>query len=189
MKKKSVFAAVLACGICLVLATASCTQSSLAELVATAGGAVAAVVDLEGDSTQANTLLTLTSAASSAVLAWKPGTPSQEAIEAVNAVSQQLDKTPYLAQYEPFIVLAVATFDQIVTDLGGTPQPGTLAQLPENMSPRTAGLAYASASAGGFPYKLNRHGAYQGTPPKSAKSFKAAWNAIAKTVPKTPVLK
>jgi len=155
----------------------ACSTQTIAELVTIGGQAVSAVVAAEGNSTAGAELSKVTTAAAAAVNAWKPGTPSQNAVQAITAVVNNLDLIPDTGAAEPLLEMATATYDGILSDLQATSASGGQRSVTPQVTPafyrgRPELLRIAASNV------PNRHGKYHGKPPKSAKEFKAAWNKI-----------
>jgi ABC-type molybdate transport system substrate-binding protein len=111
---------------------------------------------MENNPTLAAKLKADSAAAAYAIDNWKQGTPSQNAIEALNLVIDDLDlvcpANGPCGSYAPLIALALGTAESIIAILNPTTQTyGTRAQV------RKVNLGYY---------------------PKDAKSFKVAWNGI-----------
>ena len=132
------------------------SQTTLAALTATLGNAGASIATIEGNAALAQKLQTDTTAAVSAVQNWKPGTPSQNAVQALQLVETDLNlisQIPGAQQYAPLISLALSTTISII----------------QIVDPGSVPAAVARAQVGG----VTTSGA-----PKNAKDFKARWYAI-----------
>lgn len=108
----------------MTIGNTGCTnQTTIAALVTTLGNASAAVASLEGNPTLAAKLQADTQAASTSILNWKTGTPSQNAVEAIGIVEDDLNlicdsvPAPQCVAYEPLIVLALSTAQSIIAIL------------------------------------------------------------------------
>jgi len=131
------------------------TQSTIAALTNVLGTASANIASLEGNNTLAQTLRTDTAAAVAAVQAWKSGTPSDEAVLALNIVANDLNLIPAVGPYVPLIDLAIATVESI------------LALLP------------APAATPRVVYVHKRTITLHGPIPANAGQFSAEWNSLA----------
>jgi hypothetical protein len=135
----------------LILALIGCpSQSTLASLTNILGTSAAQIASLEGNPDLAAKLTSSTAAAVTAINTWKPGTPSQDAVQAINIVIANLNLFPQTGQYAPLILLSLTTAEAILDIL--QPQAATPAA-------RTAHQIIMA--------------------PTMAKEFKARWNAIA----------
>lgn len=135
-------------------------QNTIASLIAILGNSTATIAALEGNDALAQKLRTDTAAAVVAVTNWKSGTPAQEAIQALNLVEDDLNLLPMLGPYGPLIDLAIGTTEAILALL---PQSVT-APAARTASPRRA--VHLNQSA-----------------PKSARQYKAQFNAIVASNP------
>jgi hypothetical protein len=131
-------------------------QNTTAALVTVLGNAASTIATLEGNTTLAATLKTDTAAASSAVLNWKSGTPTQDVIAALNLVEADLDLVPSVGPYVPLIDLAIGTVESIMEII----QPGS--STPNGLTQRLG---------------VSRR-VYLAKPPKDAAAFTKSWNAI-----------
>lgn len=151
--------ALIAVLLVVTLPLAGCPQqSTLAALVTTLGNAAASIASFEGNTALAQKLKIDVAAASQAVLNWKSGTPPQMAIEALTLVEDDLNLFPVASVYTPLIDLAIGTTISIIELLN-----------PANPTPAVGAT--------------NRRAVHLASPPKSAKQFKAQWNAIVKQHP------
>ena len=144
----------------LAIGLAGCpanTQNTIAALVTALGNAAASIAALENNPTLSATLKTDTTAASTAVLNWKQGTPTQNVVAALNLVEADLNLFPGTSQYAPLVDLAIGTVESILEIV----QPG--ASAIDSVHPR-AGVTHRVSLA---------------NPPKTAAGFKAEWNAMA----------
>jgi hypothetical protein len=133
-----------------MLAVSGC-QSNLAALASTLGNAGASIAAIEGNTALATKIQTDTVAAVAAITSWKSGTNAQMALEAIQLVEDDLNLLPINSAYEPLILLALGTAASIIAILNPT---AVSAHMPGQ---RTVTLS---------------------NPPKTAKAFKAQWNAI-----------
>lgn len=133
----------------LGVATA-CSSASIADLTNVLGTQAANIAKLEGNPALSAKLITDTAAAVAAIDSWKSGSPATEAIEALNLVAADLNLLPVNPKYAPLVDLAIGTVESILAIL---PSSGTNAHV----------LRHAPLS----------------NPPKTAKEFKARWNALA----------
>lgn len=118
-----------------VLIIAGCpSQSQVAGLVQVLGNDAAAIAKLQGDPALADKLTTDTAAAVTAVTNWKSGTPSQEAVQALNIVIADLNLFPQASAYQAYIVLAVGTAQTIITLL----QPAATTSISAHTAPKPA---------------------------------------------------
>lgn len=150
-----------------LLATAGCTsQTTIAALVSTLGGACASIATIENNPTLAQKIQADSNAASSAVLNWKSGTPAQDVIQAINLVESDLNlicttiPAKQCTEYEPLIVLALSTAESIIAILNpsAAPKVRALSRIP------------GAGTIGG--------------PPKNAKEYTQRWNALCAANPK-----
>lgn len=133
-------------------------QNTIASLVAILGNSTATIATLEGNDALAQKLRTDTAAAVVAVTNWKSGTPAQEAIQALNLVEDDLNLLPMLGPYGPLIDLAIGTTEAI------------LALLPQSATAPAARTTHRTVH-------LNQPA------PKSARQYKAQFNAIVASNP------
>jgi hypothetical protein len=153
--RKSVAVALVATFIFL----AGCpSQSQLAALTQVLGSAAASIATLEGNPTLAVKLTTDTAAAVKAVQNWKPGTPTQDVVQVLNIVMDDLNLFPQVGPYAPLIVLAI----------------GTVVSIIEILQPAPTGGAVVS--------KVHLVNA-----PKTAKEFKAQWNSLCAAHPEAKI--
>lgn len=89
------------------------TQQNLAAVLGIAGPAIAQVANLEGNTQLSQTLLTDFAAAQRAVENWKPGTPTQSAIQVLQIVEKDLNLFPP-GQYQVYVALALGTVQSII---------------------------------------------------------------------------
>lgn len=156
MKRFTVLTTGLLLAACMFI-TGCPTQNTTAALVTVLGNAASTIAALEGNTQLAATLKTDTAAASSAVLNWKKGTPTQNVIQALNLVEADLNLIPGTGKYAPLVDLAVGTVESIMEIV----QPG-------------------SSSPNGVMARPNiTHRVYLAKPPKDAAQFQKEWNAIA----------
>jgi hypothetical protein len=145
-------------GIILTLAMAlsawTCpSQNTIAALIKVVGTACSSIATLDGNTAAAQAILDYSNDASNAVQAWQKGSPSKDAVEALNILSGFINSTFQGSKYLILANIAIAAINQI------------LSQLP--------------ASAG-VPSKWTVD---MSNPPKNADEFKAQWNAIIATHP------
>lgn len=140
----------LAAAACIVPAV-GCGQSEIAALVGTVGNAVAQLATVLGNTTLAAQLQQYTTAAVTAVNAWKQGTPAQDVIAALDILAQNIALIPVTPQIQTLILLATSTIEAI------------LASLPIS-TPATARARTLTASA-------------PVAPSKDKKTFQSRWNA------------
>lgn len=140
----------------LILPLIGCpAQSTIASLTNILGTSAANIASLEGNSTLASTLTTDTAAAVAAVQNWKSGTPSDEAVQALNIVANDLNLIPGVGPYAPLVDLAIATVESIIALL-----PAPTAQLKVTYHPKRT---------------VTLHGPIPG----NAAQFKVQWNGLA----------
>jgi hypothetical protein len=150
MKRTAVLAS-----LALALVVTACNQNTLATLVTTLGNASASIAALEGNTALAATLKADTAAATTAVLNWKSGTPTQNVIQALNLVEADLNLIPSISQYAALVDLAIGTVESIIEIV----QPGASSIDSVNTRPGVT------------------HRVYLANAPKNAAQFKAAWQA------------
>src|SRR5882757_9083424 len=152
-----VFRSAIAAVLCIALI--GCPgQSTIAALVSILGSSAASIASIQGNQPLADKLKTDTAAAVVAVTNWKSGTPAQDAFQALNLVEDDLNLFPALGAYGPLIDLAIGTVESI------------LALLPQSAAPQAR---HAPRRAVSLSQPV----------PKTAKAYKAQWNAIAKGNP------
>jgi hypothetical protein len=155
---RSVIVAIIGAALLLTLTIAACTsQSTLSSLVTILGNSTASIAAVEGNASLAAQIKSDTTAASAAVLAWKTGTSTAMAIEALNIVEDDLNLIPNTGPYLPLVDLAIGTVESI------------LALLPQPVATATT-----TARAKG----IQRRTVYIAKPPKDSDHFKSAWNGI-----------
>ena len=155
MKRITLLTAGMVLAACIVL-TGCPSLNSTAALVTVLGNAASTIATLEGNTQLAATLRTDTAAASSAVLNWKKGTPSQNAIQALNLVEADLNLIPRSSTYTPLVDLAIGTVESIIEIV----QPGAASITPQN---KRVGVT---------------HRVWLANPPKTDAQFRTAWNGI-----------
>jgi hypothetical protein len=141
-------------------------QATIASLLQTVGTAVSSLEAIEGNTTLASQLQKDFTTASQDVLAWQPGTASQDVIQALNLVESDLNLLPVSAEDSALVDLAVGTIDAILTDI--------TAKTPATV---TNGAVTA--------LKVAAPHAQLSNPPKNSKAFRKAWN---KELQKHPTL-
>ncbi len=119
---------VLMCGIM----TACLTNNALSGLVTVLGNATSSIASIEGNTGLATQIKADTAAASAAVLAWKSGTPAQDAIEALNIVEDDLNLIPMTGPYVALVDLGIGTIESILAMLPSS----TASQLHESKGTR-----------------------------------------------------
>lgn len=130
------------------------SQQTIASLINTLGAAAAQLATYENNPTLAAKLQADISAASSAVLNWKKGTPGDMVVEALNLVEDDLSLFPAAGPYAPLIDLAIGTVEAILAELHLTTSPAVAAKPRRNVV-----LSYKA--------------------PKNSKEFQKRWNALA----------
>lgn len=154
MKK---FAPLLLLLICPMFAGCPVSQNTAAALVGIAGTAVTTLESLEGHTDAATKLSKDFAAAQTAILNFKQGSVTQDVAEALALVQDDLNLLPVSTQDEAYINLAIGTINALL-----------------DLFPAQAG-AVVSAHAVLVPHRT----IVSNTPaPKTAKQFKAQWNAI-----------
>lgn len=130
-------------------------QNTAAALVGIAGTAIASLETIEVHTQAAAQIQTDFSAAETAVLNWKAGTPTQDVAQTLQLVESDLSLLPVSVQDQAYIELAIGTV-QSVLDLfpAANPTPGMV------LSPAT----------------LNHAQVLSIMAPKTADEFKARWN-------------
>jgi hypothetical protein len=113
-----------ACLLPVTVSTTGCNQNTIAALVGTLGNAASAIAVVEGNTTLAAQLKTDTAAAVTAITNWKQGTPSQNALQTLNIVIDDLnlicpanDPTNICGPYGPLVALALGTAESIIAIL------------------------------------------------------------------------
>ena len=136
-------------------------QTTLAALTNTLGTAAASIAALEGNPTLAAQLQSDTAAAVTAIQNWKPGTPAQDAIQALNIVIDDLSlicpPNGPCGPYAPLVLLALGTAQSIIIILNPT--------------------------ASAFGAKRQTEKVSLTLTPKTPSQFRAQWNAICKGNP------
>jgi hypothetical protein len=147
----------------LVVPTTGCNQSTIAALVSTLGNAASTIAAVEGNATLAAQLKTDTAAAVTAVTNWKSGTPSQDAVQAIQIVIDDLNlicspNGPAPCRpYAPLVALALGTAESIILIL----HPATTA----------------------FGVKGDVQKTNLGYYPTDSKTFKTQWNGYCTSIP------
>lgn len=126
-------------------------QNTAAALIGIAGVAIASLETIEGHGDVAAQLQTDFAAAQTAVLNWKQGTATQDVSQALALVQNDLNLLPVSQQDQAYIELAIGTVQSIL-DLF----PGTAPQFAVTANVRRVQIVA----------------------PKTAKEFKATWNAL-----------
>ena len=132
------------------------SATTIKALVPVVANAVTQVLTLEGDTAQATRVQQALTAFQTATANWKSGTPSQDVVEAINALAAALDAFPLTSQYAPLIGLALTTLDAILAIVA----PGTL-------TPNVRGAARRNHEA--------LKALYGKPAPQSPKAFRKAW--------------
>jgi len=168
---------VLMCG----MMTACLTNTALSGLVTVLGNATASIAAIEGNTALATKIKTDTEKASAAVLAWKSGTPAQDAIEALNIVEDDLNLIPICAAVvNDGKVAHVSGLDGdsancagilALVDLGIGTIESILAMLPAS-TPASVNAGHPRRSV--TPVHVTRWG-------DSSREFKDRWNKIVAT--------
>jgi hypothetical protein len=148
--------AVLAVG---TLPLAGCPQqTTIAALVLTLGNAAASVAAIEGNDALSQKLQADTAKAETQILAWKPGTNGQMAVEALQLVQDDLALFPQVGPYAPLIQLAIGTTISII----------------EIIDP------------GAVPTALSKpHAVHLAKPPRNKGQFRKAWNDYVNSHPES----
>ena len=181
MKKYTLFACIAVLALVTVVMVGCLTQSTMASLIGVLGNATASIASIEGNTALATQIKTDTAAASAAVLAWKSGTPAQDAIEALNIVEDDLNLIPICAAVvNDGKVAHVSGLDGdsancagilALVDLGIGTIESILAMLPAS-TPASVNAGYPRRSV--TPVHVTRWG-------DSSREFKDRWNKIVAT--------
>lgn len=156
---KKIIALIIACSITLV--TTGCpAQQTASALIKIVGSAVGSVVAIEGNTAAAQKIQADSKLAGDIVAAWVPGTPSQQALEALNLLAQDLTLiAPISPTVQALLDLASVTLQEVIqiveSQQGPNPPPQPLtahAQVHKNVTGQT--------------------------PAKDKAEFKKKWNAI-----------
>lgn len=131
-------------------------QNTTAALVGIAGTAIASLETIEGNTDAAAQIQKDFTAAQTAVLNWKQGTPTEDVAQALLLVQNDLSLLPVSVQTQAYIELALASV-QAVLDLF----PGTAPQFATTAKARRV----------------------QVVAPKTEKEFRSRWNAIGGIAP------
>lgn len=145
--------------ILLALPETGCSQSQLAQLTQVLGQDTSNVAKAMGNTSLSTQIDAATAAAVSAINGWKNGTPATDIIQALGIVEADLNLIPIASPYIPLIDIAIATVQSILALLPA-PAPVTL----QGTRMRTVYLGHPA--------------------PKTAKAFKAQWNAVVDKNPK-----
>ena len=159
MKKYTLFACIAVLALVTVVMVGCLTQSTMASLIGVLGNATASIASIEGNTALATQIKTDTAAASAAVLAWKSGTPAQDAIEALNIVEDDLNLIPMSGAYVALVDLGIGTIESI------------LAMLPAS-TPASVNAGHPRRSV--TPVHVTKWG-------DSSREFKNRWNKIVAT--------
>lgn len=136
----------------LCIALCGCpAQNTAAALIGIAGTAVASLEAIDGHADLVAQIQKDFGDAQTAVLNWTPGSPTQDAHQALAIVVNDLGDLPVTVQTQAYIDLAIATV-QAVLDLF----PGTAPQFATTAKVRRVQIVA----------------------PKNAAEFKASWNAL-----------
>lgn len=127
-------------------------QNTTAALVGIAGTAIASLETIEGNTDAAAQIQKDFTAAQTAVLNWKQGTPTEDVAQALLLVQNDLSLLPVSVQTQAYIELALGTVQSILVLFPNTVQP-----------------SFAVTA------KVKR---VQIVAPKTAAAFKASWNAL-----------
>jgi len=148
-----------------------CSSTTIADLVQTLGNSASQIAAIEGNASLASKLLTDTGAAVTAIDNWKAGSPTQEVIEVLNVVEDDLNLFPITSAYAPLIDLAIATAESIIALLPASPAP------------------LATGTYGAVAHTPHRHVQLGYAPPKSAKEYRKRFNAIVAAHPEYKISK
>lgn len=181
MKKYTLFACIAVLALVTVVMVGCLTQSTMASLIGVLGNATASIASIEGNTALATQIKTDTAAASASVLAWKSGTPAQDAIEALNIVEDDLNLIPICAAVvNDGKVAHVSGLDGdsancagilALVDLGIGTIESILAMLPAS-TPASVNAGHPRRSV--TPVHVTRWG-------DSSREFKDRWNKIVAT--------
>lgn len=154
------FIPLLVCLLCVPLAGCP-SQNTTAALIGIAEVAVSSLETIEGNTAAAQQIQTDFSAAQSAVLNFKAGSPTQDVAQALKLVQDDLNLLPVSKQDEAYINLAIGTINSILLLF---PQPTTGLSAHTSLVPHRTIVSNTP-------------------PPKNAAEFKAQWNAIHSAAP------
>jgi len=157
--KKSL-AIVLVCVLSTVLAGCP-SQSELAALVSILGVAASSVAEIQGDSAVAQRIDIDSRAASAAIASFQPGSPAQNAVQAISLLQTDISLIPLNDNVRPYVDLALGTAQSII---------GLL---------QSQGQAIGVVDVSPVPQHAPRGVRQVDLPvvPTTAKQFKAQWNA------------
>jgi hypothetical protein len=142
---------------CFMLA--GCTsQTTISELTGVFGEAAAAFAAVEGDNATSKQISTDTALAVAQINAWKPGTPSQNAVQAINLLIADINLIPKLSQQ-----------DQAYADIVLAAAGSVITFLEANSPSATGAKVY---------FTLLAPNNYTGPKINNAKDFKKQWNAL-----------
>ncbi len=153
----------------LALTTGCDKQQTAAELVSTAGTAVSSLLVFEGNTTTAAKINADFAAASTAISGWKSGSPTQDIAELLNIVEDDLNLIPISTEDQAFIDLGIGAVDQLLALF-----PAPAATTPVTVSPSVTRASYQVSTVRHVPHRR----VYLAKTPKTAKEFKAQWNAL-----------
>lgn len=145
-----IIAAVLVC----LLLNGCPTQDQTAALVGIAGTAIAALETIEGHTDAAAKIQKDFTAAQTAVLNWKKGTPTQDVAQALALLESDLNLLPISQKDQAYVELGIGTVQSILV-LFPSAQPADGSPIPLAVAMHTNVPA-----------------------PKTADEFKARWNAL-----------
>jgi hypothetical protein len=142
------------------LSTAGCaSQQTIADLVAVVGTSVASLEALEGNTAAVAKIQSDAAAATAQVLAWKPGSPTQDVTAALNLVEDDLNVLPVSSQDQALVDLAIGTLDQILALIPATPASPVISATVSHIVHRPIVLT--------------------AEPPKNVKEYTGRWNKLA----------
>lgn len=163
--------AILCLGMVVVPLTGCTGQQTAAELITTAGNAVVVLERLEGNTADITKIQQDFTAASNAVMNWKSGSPTQDIVELLNTVQDDLNLLPISTADQALIDLAIGTVDQVLNLF--SPAPTVVAEA----GPHLYFVSYTGRS------HVKHRKVHLEHPPKSKSDFKKQWNKIAKSNP------
>ena len=157
------------------LPTLGCDQQqTAAELVSTVGTATSSLLQFEGNPFAASQVTASVAVATAAITNWKSGSPTQDIAEALNLVEDDLNLIPVSTTDKALVDLAIGAVDQLLALFPGKTVSPVV--VPATAGAPSALLIAYQTIAPARPHVAHRK-VYLAKTPKTAKQFKAQWNA------------
>jgi hypothetical protein len=110
------------------------SQNQYAALAQTLGATASSIAAIENNPALAAKITTDTAAAVAAIQAFKPGSNSQDVIQVINIVIDDINLVPNVGPYAPLVTLALGTAESLIALFA----PASTVSTPSIILPRTA---------------------------------------------------